>query len=74
MSFVFSKIFHQAEKTFSLLNNDSIRGNLTILKKLIDNLEINDLGINPHLSSKRAFQIRVSKIDAQIKDDFNVLS
>lgn len=67
MSLTFAKIFHQAEKTFALLNKDSLRANLTILKKLIDVLEIKHLNIDRHIASKRAFQTRVSLLAIQKK-------
>lgn len=71
MSPVFVKIFQQAEKTFSLLNKDAIRTNLTILKKLVDSLEFKHLNINPQLTSKRAFQGQVSGFTIAHADLFN---
>lgn len=55
MSGIFLKIYQQAEKTFSVINKEHFKTNLQLLKKLVDGLELKDLGINPHYVSQRAF-------------------
>lgn len=59
----FAKVFHQAEKTFSILNKDALAANLQVLKKLVDGLELSDLNINPYIVTKAAFAVRVSRKD-----------
>ena len=61
MSSVFAKVFLQAEKTFSIVNRESLSANLQILKKLIDEVEIKDLGINPHFTTKQTFVRKVGQ-------------
>lgn len=56
----FAKVFHQAEKTFSIINKDALAANLLILKKLVDSLDISDLNINPYIVTKTAFAVPVS--------------
>lgn len=58
----FAKVFHQAEKTFSILNKDALAANLTVLKKLVDSIELSDLNINPYIVTKAAFSVRVSRL------------
>lgn len=60
MSSTLAKIFHQAEKTFSALNKDSLKANLNILGKMVDTLTISDFDIDERVVGKRAFQGRVS--------------
>lgn len=57
----FAKVFHQAEKTFSILNKDALAANLLVLKKLVDALEFSDLNINPYIVTKSAFAVPVSQ-------------
>lgn len=60
MSSVFAKIFQHAEKTFALVNKGEIRANISILKNLIDKLNLKDLEIDPYWVSKESFRVKVS--------------
>lgn len=57
MSAAFAKVFHQAEKTFSILNKESLKANLLILKKLVDTLKLSD--IDADFPKNRVFHRRV---------------
>lgn len=52
-------IMFQAEKTFAIANKDFLKANILILRKLIDEIELADLHIDPYFVSKRSFEQRV---------------
>ena len=55
MSHIFARVFKQAQITFDRNNQQILARNLNLLKNLVSELSIIDLGLNPELASKRAF-------------------
>jgi hypothetical protein len=55
-----SKIFTQAEKTFSCVNKECFKNNFHNLKRLVDEIKWSDLELNSEHISKSTFQSPVS--------------
>ncbi|XP_055701176.1 2-aminoethanethiol dioxygenase [Phlebotomus papatasi] len=58
MSVHFARLVQQAKITFDQCNSVQFASNFASLQKLVDDLKVTDININPEIFSRRAFEVR----------------